>query len=121
MTQKQLITLVAGCVAAVLTYLTSQLASGTLGLPPAVDALTPVVVFALTILTQDIRTAAASGGTPQQDLQKLETEIRDQLASLVAMGFAQAASAAKAATASDPVAPLPATQADPPGSAKPAS
>ena len=98
MTQKQLVTLIAGCMAAVLTYLTSQLASGTLGLPPALDALTPVIVFALTILTADIRTAAASGGTPQQDLEKLEAEIRSQIATLAAMGTAQVVSAAQAAT-----------------------
>ena len=98
MTQKQLVTLIAGCIAAVLTYLTSQLASGTLGLPPALDALTPVIVFALTILTADIRTAAASGGTPQQDAEKLADIIAKQLATLAATGVAQAASAAKAAT-----------------------
>ncbi len=119
MTQKQLVTLIAGCIAAVLTYLTSQLASGTLGLPPALDALTPVVVFALTILTADIRTAAASGGTPQQDVEKLGSIIAGQLASMVTAGVAQAASAAKAATpaAGDTTA----TTADPPASGAPAS
>lgn len=55
------VTIVAGCIAAVLTYLAGQIGSGQIQLPPALDALAPVIVFALTILTKDIRAEAATG------------------------------------------------------------
>ena len=61
MKQSQWVTLIAGCIAAVLTYLVGQIDSGQLQLPPAIAAMSPLVVFILTILSKDIRAEAATG------------------------------------------------------------